>query len=312
MEGRSLKPEFFNAFLEEGSECNRILKIVKDDNDLMMCLRGSYVSVYYKGLRILEIKSGNRFFVHENYGIDPNKRESWERYFEVAKTALDSYGDQEKLEKEIQQRIARENNYGGKSAGTDYYIFDIEYTPSNKKDTSSDSGKGRFDALAFCWPTRKRRKGDNLQLAFIEVKVGENSLKGRSGVSGHYKSVAAFLDALDKNEQEKTAFLNDMDTLIGQLRQLGLLKILTSNSDEENPHQVTISREAKPQLIFAIANYSPNSITLKGELQYIREYNKERNTPLPFELLFATSPCIGYAFYGKYMLGLDAFAGKLA
>lgn len=306
MEGRSLKPEFFNAFLEEGSECNRILEIVKNDNDLMMFLRGDYVTVYYKSLRILEIKSGNRFFVHENYGIDPNKRESWERYFEEAKTALDRHTkkNKEKLEKEVQQRIVRENNYGRNAVGTDYYVFDIEYVHP-KYNT------GRFDALAFCWPTGKRKKGDGLQLAFIEVKAGEGAIDGDSGVFGHYQSVAAFLEALNKDEQEKTAFLNDMNTLIEQLRQLGLLKILTSNSREENLHQVTVSKEAKPQLIFALANYNTNSTKLKAELQSIREYNKERNTPLPFELLFATSPGIGYAFYSKYMLGIDAFAGKL-
>lgn len=307
MQGRALKTEFLNEFLAEGSECNKILKIVREDNDLMMFLRGDYVTVYYKSLQILRIDGGNRFYIDKNYGIDPNERESWERYFEEAKTSLDAHSrkNKDKLEKEIQQRIIRENNYGRKSAGTDYYIFDIEYVPPSGREG------GRFDALAFCWPTKERKNGDSLQLALIEIKVGETAISGSSGVFDHYKSTANFLDALNKNTEEKEAFFNDMDEIIGQLRRLGLLIIRRANSNEENPHQVTISRE-NPQLIFALANYSPNAKRLNGELQSIREYNKQLNAEMPFELLFATSPCIGYALYSKYMLGIDDFAEKLA
>lgn len=304
MNKRALEEPFLNKFLEKESEYNKILKIVQKDDSLMMCLRGSYVSIYYKGLQILKIEENEKFYIDPNYGINPNNYVTWDKYFNDAKNALDNYGEIEKLEKEVQQFIAKENNCGKKSSQTDYYIFDIEYT-------QSEYDEGRFDALAFCWPSNNRSSGNNLSLAFIEVKFAQSAICGKSGVFEHYKSAVNFLNSINQNSVEKEAFLADMEKVIKQLKELELLTIWSSSTPGgKNENEITISKLEKPQLIFALANYSPKATCLNKELENIRKFNNE-NSQIPFELFFATSPCLGYGLYKKCMLSLDEIEKKL-
>lgn len=299
MKTRALNPIFLKKFSTD-NELKKILTIVKNDNDLMMCLRGDYVSIYYKSLQILKIDENIKFYIDANYKVNPeNYNGCWEKYFEEAKSALDNYGEAEKLEKEVQQLIAKENNCGRKSCETDYYIFDIEYA-------QGEYDGGRFDAMAVCWPSgNSRSSGKDLQLALIEIKYAEGAISGECGVSDHYRSVTKFLDAINNNGEEKELFYNDIEEVIRQLKKLGLLVVLTADGKTKNEHEITISRTQKPQLIFALANYSTNATCLDTELNEIEKYNREyekENRQIPFELLFATSPFIGYGLYKKCML----------
>lgn len=70
-----------------------------------------------------------------------------------------------KTEREFQQLMVRENNFGGTAKSTDYFICDIEYANEN----------GRFDLIAAHWRSSSihRKDNKNVGLAFIEMKYME-------------------------------------------------------------------------------------------------------------------------------------------
>ncbi len=196
-----------------------------------------------------------------------------------------------KLEKEVQQTIVKENNTSSICNETDYFIIDIEYT--------QPEFDGRFDALAVYWPKNKRKNGHNLQLAFIEVKAGNNAIGGTSSIAKHYKSVIDFLNNLTQNN-EKEQFIQDIEKMIAQQRDLGLWNI------PHNKHEITLSRSIKPQLIFILANYNQKSTALRNELDKFSSINSKP----PFELKFATSSFVGYGLYGSGMITIDNILDK--
>ncbi|MCQ2965614.1 MAG: hypothetical protein MJ250_02605 [Alphaproteobacteria bacterium] len=287
MNTRALKSDFFKEF-EKGGKYEKIVELVKADNSLIMCMRGSYVTIYYKSLQILKINEKGTFEVDANYKINPKDYgDSWAVYFKDAKEALDNHNDVEKLEKEVQQALVKENNCGSICKETDYFILDIEYTQSDFD--------GRFDALAVYWPKDKRKNGNNLRLAFVEVKAGEKAISGTSGVSRHYKSVIKFMGELNNNKDE---FLEDLEKVIEQQRKLGLWEY-------DNSRKITFSRTEKPQLIFVLVNYNPNSSYLDNEIKEIGNYVEKYENEIPIETLFARSSFMGYGLYDSCMLSLE-------
>ena len=291
MSKRALKSDFFKEF-EKGGKYETIVKSVKADNSLIMCLRGNYVTIYYKGLQILKIKKNGKFEVDSNYGINPNDEKyngDYSLYFKNAKEAIDKHNQVEKLEKEVQQALIKENNRGSICNETDYFILDIEYTQNDFD--------GRFDALAVCWPKDKRKNSRNLRLAFVEVKAGKNAVSGKSGVSQHYKSVIKFMGELNK-DNNKDDFFKDLEKVIDQQRKLGLWEY-------KNPHEITFSRTEKPQLIFVLVNYNPNSELLDKEIAKIADFIEKYENEIPIETLFAKSSFMGYGLYDSCMLSLE-------
>lgn len=297
MKNRAMSEKFFYEF--KSGKYQNILQTVKQDDDLIMCLRGDYITIYYKSMRILEISENGEYDVDKNYGIiPPNDDTNWIEYFKNAKFALNSYNktkQMNKLEKEVQQAIVKENNTSSICNETDYFIIDIEYT--------QPEFDGRFDALAVYWPKNKRKNGHDLQLAFIEVKAGNNAIGGTSGIVKHYESVIEFLNNLTKNN-EKEQFIQDIEKVIAQQRDLGLWNI------PHNKHEITLSRSTKPQLIFILANYNQNSTVLRNELNLFPSINKKYSNELPFELKFATSSFVGYGLYSNGMINIDNILDK--
>ena len=296
LKNRSLSEKFFKTLNEE--KYKEIKNIVNNDDDLIMCLRGNYVTIYYKSMRILEISQQGKFNIDKHYGISvPCDNTDWVEYFKNAKYAIDIYGKEKnisKFEKEVQQAIVKENNIGTICNETDYFIIDIEYTQPHFN--------GRFDALDVHWPKNKRKNGNNLQLAFIEIKAGSNAVRGNSGVSKHYNSVIEFLKNLNQGDN-KEKFIQDLEQMIQQHRDLGLWNI------PHNQNKITLSRTIKPQLIFVLADYNPKSKSLVEEFEEISATN---NNDLPFELTFATSSFVGYGLYDDCMLTIDEVKEKLS
>lgn len=286
---RAINQKFLNNF-KEGGEYAEITEVVKKDNSLIMCLRGDNVCIYYKCLRILKINENGKFELNQNYSknrkekIDPNKYIGrWSEYFKDAKELLDNYkekGDQ--LEKAVQQAIFTENNYSKVCNDTDYFITDVEY---------EQKGYGRFDALAVHWPKNKRKNPKDLQIAFIEVKAGNNAVNGKSGVSEHYESLVRFLNDIDK-EKLQDEFCSDIENMIMQIRELGLWKI-------NNTNKISITL-TKPQLIYVMIDYNPNSELLSQETEKITK--SESKCRIPFKTLFATSSLMGYGLFDRFMI----------
>lgn len=286
MKTRALNEKFLNEFLT--GKLNNLLEIIKSDDSLIMCLRGDYTTVYYRGLQILKIKQNLSFSVDKNYKIEiqPSLDCDWIEYFKEAKQKIDTHClKSTKLEKEIQQIIFRENSCNCIADETDYFIVDLEYNHSFSKER-----KARFDALAIFWPRNNRAIGNKTKLAIIEIKAGLKALNGKCGLVDHHHDVIEFLENINKNE-----FLNDMKNVFVQMKKLGMI------NTKANPEKITLDKNV--QFIFALANYNDNSILLR---QAINEMPIDENT------LFATSPCLGYGLYEKHMLDSKKMLEKIA
>jgi hypothetical protein len=273
---RAISDDFLKA-LKDG-EFSPIVEIVRKDVSLSLHFRGTYVTIYYKSCRILEINpmKENPFEIAEGYDcpVKPDKNTNWQDYFMRAKFAIDIHPKSSGLEKDIQQRIVHENNFSRVSNGTDYFIIDIEYT-------ESDFREGRFDMIAAFWPKNNRANGNNVKLALIEVKVGETAIDGSSGIIKHLEDAKQYLSS-DKIAE----FVPDMEKVFTQLRKLELVRF----GQTGNPHQVFFSK-TDFQFIFVIADYNQNSTQLRTALADVTDNN------LPFKLLFATASFMGYGLY---------------
>jgi len=81
----------------------------------------------------------------------------------VLKQTMDLFLSQHpKEEHEAQQLILRDNNFGGVSRATDYYVCDIEYANPH----------GRFDLVAVHWPSNGaiRKQQDSRRLVLVEAE----------------------------------------------------------------------------------------------------------------------------------------------
>lgn len=126
---RALNDEFLAKF-KTGIH-KAVLDEVKKDNELIMCLRGTYVTIYYKSLQILKLHNTGRLEINSKYGINPKDKEygypndfNAHKYFTEAKEKLSKYKPksghkQNKKEKEVQQAIVNKYN----SEQNDPYLF---------------------------------------------------------------------------------------------------------------------------------------------------------------------------------------------
>ena len=160
--------EQFKKELLTGSLHN-LLTYVKEDDTLDLELRGSEITVYYRGGALLSIEEKEKDFEWKPLDAEYKKSktimpetsvENIERYIPQAKHVIDKYivcGPKNHLgEKEIQQLVIKENNYSPNSDDTDYFIVDMEYQDS----------VGRFDLVALRWDSNSAsRKSNNVSLA---------------------------------------------------------------------------------------------------------------------------------------------------
>ena len=285
--------EFFKEFQQ--GKYRGLVEITRSDPGLIMCFRGDYVSFYYKSMRILEISVNGRYDIDSHYGVPcPSDDTDWKEYFKEAKQAINRYcneNNQEKAEKEIQQLIVKENNSGSICNATDYFIIDTEYTQSGFK--------GRFDALGVHWPKNKRKNAEGLSLSFMEIKAGEKAISGSSGLFEHYRSFFNFTEYLSKDDR-KEEFLKDTENVIKQIRLLDLW------SNSQNRNEITLSRTAKPSLVFILSNYNPRSTLLDKEIVKIKEFMRTHNSEEIFDIYFATSSFTGYGLYDPCMQSLES------
>ena len=326
---RALNDNFFKRFLPDGnlSELTEALQVLPQ---FMLNFRENYATIYYKGMRVLEIiddGSADGIFgitadayltaeellnseFSENisdfkdskskymFKLEMSNKKDWFTLLTFIANGIDNWRlgyTEEKLqhenpEKEIQQRIVLENNIFGNSNSTDYFIIDTEYKEQGNRNA------GRFDAIALHWSRDMRNHRDYKPgLAFIEVKVGEGAIKGTSGINKHLDDIIKY-DITDD-------FCADIEKNIFQLYTLGLISIPGSNifdSEKSEKKQFKIDRNKTPQMIFALANYNQKSGKILEQLEKVAE-------PKELDLRFATSSFLGYGLYDEGMLKLDEF-----
>ena len=286
---RKLDDGFLGA-LQEGGSLHPLLAAVKSDPTLCLELRGDSINIYYRGGSLMKVEQRSNnvyiFSFNENYFSGTNRislpdRTDVNAWLEVTpklKNAMDQHlGKKRKNEREFQQLLLQENNYGRIARSTDYYICDIEYQNEN----------GRFDLVAVHWPSKpsKRKKAEDRRLVFIEMKYGDNALDGSAGIKSHIEDVNRFLSDPVKLINIK----EDMVVVFKQKRDLGLLdcgKNLASFSNE------------KPLLLLAFANHDPEKSGLRSVLDNLPDSPHA-------ELRVATASFMGYGLYDQGIHTID-------
>ena len=268
---RKISDDEFWKKLTEGEYKEIIAFASKRENELDVQVRDNYLNIYYRGGNLLKISPQDlyfdEFYFHRGAkdmrktrlkekanDMDKECTERWESYKEQRKEMLDILKNgggmpiysakmkniMDEWEKDLntigishdekneQQQISM-NNRGA----TDYTVVDLEYAVSS---TSSFRYNGklkksvpRFDIIAV------DKSG---QLYVIELKTGLGAIGGYSGISAHKDCFEHTIGRDSKNE-----FLNEMDELLKQKRELNLI--------DKN---VFIDKTRKPQFIFAFSD----------------------------------------------------------
>jgi hypothetical protein len=275
-----------------------VLNLVNLDSTLCLEIRKNYVNIYYRGGNILKIEERGDSFnasFDRKYLVEDSTRvpkelptllaasddvKKWIDVMPFLKHEMDLWFTKHpKKEREFQQLMLQENNFGKLAKSTDYFICDIEYANPN----------GRFDLIAVHWPSSSvaRKNNKSLGLAFIEMKYLDNALSGKAGLKEHIKDISDFL----RNRDNLTKIKNEMKTVFNQKQDLGLIN---------NSKPIESFSDNKPEYILALVNHDPASSKLRAELKTL--------APCPhMELKFAVSNFMGYGLYDQGIYTLDAF-----
>jgi hypothetical protein len=275
-----------------------VLNLVQRDSTLCLEIRKNYGNIYYRGGNILKIEEKGDSFnasFDRKYLVEYSTRvpkelptllaasddvKKWIDVMPFLKHEMDLwFGKHPKNEREFQQLMLQENNFGKLAKSTDYFICDIEYANLN----------GRFDLIAVHWPSSpvSRKNNKSLGLAFIEMKYLDNALTGNAGLKKHIEDINSFLGERDNLSNIK----DEMKKVFNQKLELGLIN---------NQKPIESFSDDKPEYILALVNHDPASSILKAELQTL--------PPCPnVELKFAASSFMGYGLYDQGIYTLDAF-----
>jgi hypothetical protein len=287
---RGLSPEFL-ADLQTGLLAPLRQRVVRD-RSLCLELRENYVNVYYRGGNVMRVSAADggysAFFDREYFAeaesttpMPPDRLRkpedvgAWLAALPSLKSAMDLWQPGE--EREIQQLVLRDNNFGGCARSTDYYVCDIEHANEH----------GRFDLVAVHWPSTPaaRKKSDGRRLVLGEVKVGDGALDGPAGLHAHIKDVNTHLAA----PENRAGLEREMVRVFNQKRALALVdcdKDLAGFSDEP------------PILLLVLVNHDPDKSRLRELLRAL--------PPSPHaELRVATGSLLGYGLYDPAILTID-------
>lgn len=241
-----------------------LLAELKQDDTLALEFRENYLSIYYRGGRISNLKYNEiqNYYVDEfnsDYGNEEDESfiiKSSEdckiliESIQIRKKIMNSYfkNKRTKMERQYQQIIEWENN---RDSSSNYTIADIEYQKAKNF---------RFDLIAV---HRRRRENNykNLKLSIIELKYGANSLCNDSGVYQHYKDVSNMTD------DSIMDLINDTKFIIDCKYRLGLIKLSASAKNG-----IDISTDSI-DLIYFIGN-----IPIESKDKLLTELEKINNT----------------------------------
>ena len=286
----------FIADLKEGLLV-ALLDRVRADRSLCLEIREDYVNIYYRGGNLLKVSRASdgytAFFDPEYASGDGGALAgampavalrsvadvgSWLAFMPTLKLAMDIYlGRHTKEEREAQQSILRENNFGGVSRATDYYVCDIEYANPH----------GRFDLVAVHWPSNGaiRKKANGRRLVLVEAKYGEGTIADPAGIHSHIIDISWFLE----DPANVQALKDEMVVLFNQKRALGLMdcgKDLVAFSDEP------------PMLLLALVNHDPDSTKLRSSMKAL--------PPSPHAGIYIATGCfMGYGLFDQAVVPLE-------
>ena len=273
-----------------------VLKLVKNDLTLCLEIREDYINIYYRGGNILRIKNEESFysvFFDAKYLTrhtikiptatlkKPKDVTKWIDAIPYLKHEMDLwFGKHPKDEREFQQLVVRENNFGGSAKSTDYFICDIEYANAD----------GRFDLIAVFWPSSgsERKNNKDIGISFIEMKYLDHALKGKAGLKKHIQDMDSFLSVPGRLNSLK----DEMQAVFNQMLDLKLI---------HNQKPIASFNDNKPEFIIILANHDPDSSLLRKELIALPKFYNS------MDLKFAVSNFMGYGLYKENMYTLTDF-----
>jgi hypothetical protein len=304
---RELSKDFLNDLKSANGSLNPILERVRQDDTLMLAIRGNYINIYYRGGNLLRVNEQGKESYQSAFDDQYNKfgktipklptvikhqddAKEWVDEFPHLKEIMDIYfSNKNKPEREFQQLVARENNNSTISNESEYFVSDIEF---------ADLGLGaRFDMLAIRWLASHRKDGSNCRAALIEMKYGDGALGGNAGLLKHLQDI----DALVSDHDKYKSLLETMEAQFNQLDELGLLSFKRSS----NGTKVKLADADKPEAIFILANHNPRSTKLSSILDSpeVVAYGQAQR----FDLKFFVSSFAGYGLHSDCMLTLTQF-----
>ena len=276
----------------------KLTERVRNDDTLMLALRGNYVNIYYRGGSILNISEQNARYsawFDKNYAKDnapvptlpsisvDDDCASWVAALPSLKELMNSYfAKKRKSEREFQQLVAWENNRSLIASDTEYFITDIEFADADQS--------ARLDMLGLKWLSTNRKDETTCRPVFIEMKYGIGAYDGDAGIVKHINDLQMIL-----SDSEKCARLNrTIEDQFDQLLQLELVQFNRSVAYK----RATVS--GRPEVIFLLANHNPRSKKLLNVLSTVED-------PTHFDLRFFTASFAGYGMHDACMLGLRDF-----
>ncbi len=310
---RALSKDFMEDLLE-GPLTPLLQRVLKDDT-LCMELRGKTVDIYYRGgaLYVVEELGNHKYKVsyNRNYDGDSDMSDKEADLVEIKtigqavedvprhKQDMDFYfAKHQKLEREFQQLIVRENNNSGKvTDATDYYILDIEYAFNGSNDCG-DKISARYDMLAVRWPSEgpARKKRDSLPISFIEVKYGDGAMGSGTDLSGagirtHINDYIIFR----KDNALLNHLANDMAKVFNQKHMLGLI---SSYPEKRGKLNISLSCD-KPEFLLMLVNHDPAKSTMISEIKAtIMDWNGKPESVYLDEIKVVQSSLVGHGLYG--------------
>lgn len=302
-----------DAFMTNLQHCvlSPLLARVKEDDTLMLALRGEYISIYYRGGSLFQI-SGTPPDSRAPYTIkfDDNYRRGYQsppldfprevRTCEEAARLVDAipnlkyvmdrfFSKHSKPEREFQQLVVRENNFSSISNESEYFIVDIEL--------ALDEPHAKFDMLAVRWLHNERNQMDRLVPTLIEMKYGTEALEGPSGLIKHLQDAYQFRKSEDWN-----GLCSGIEGHLNQLKQLRLLRF---NQSDRVPELRLDPKSTCPELIFLLANYNPRSTRILDVLDQVNSYLRKvdgDSAKKLFDVRFFQASFAGYGLHHASML----------
>lgn len=288
----------------QGGALKELLAWIQHDDTLDLQTRGDRFNIYYRGGSLFNVeprKKGYKFTFKSEYcdnnfsgsKLNPNPPLSQVLTdIPLYKQEMDFwFYSHKKTEREFEQTLSWINNRkDGVSGKTDYYIADVEY-PYFVED---DKHNKRFDFVAVKWLSNKdeRKKTDNPSLVVGEMKFGDGSHKGSSGVLSHLEDLKHIVSHPDRWE----ALAADMALVFKQKCELGLMKDLESNQFEiEVSHQ-------NPEVILLFAEHAPDED--KAFINMLKSINPN---DYPFKILLAKASLMGYGLFDNCMEPLEDY-----
>lgn len=244
--GRGLHNLALKKSFMSGGNFYGLMKIVKEDDELIFQIRNNYVNIYYQGGCLAKIKERSiqfdeNFFMNEKTNKEgwtkedcTNKKKSmlqslketqdYQSFIEKMKSKMKAHWDwigkrdvnkRVYAEKDVQQKLCKNNN-----EETDYTIIDLEfevgkhsgygYSPTENDRNYRSDKKPRFDIIAV--------RNSDKQLCVIELKCGTGALPGEAaGLGDHADSFEGSI------KRAPAPFLNEIKKIIQDKKDLELL-----------------------------------------------------------------------------------------